>query len=121
MAIQLDVALIKDSEDRMKNAMAYMEEADLKGVAKHGALLELFRESAEAKTEAVACYVRELLTEGDRKFIVFAHHHVMMDNVARVCEEQKVQLVARYVDSIGVLTCQCLWTTVSPVLSDSGY
>ena len=31
-----------------------------------------------------------------------------------------VGLCSRYVDSIGVLPCQCLWTMVSPVLSDSG-
>ena len=31
-----------------------------------------------------------------------------------------VGLSSRYVDSIGVLLYQCLWTMVSPVLSDSG-
>lgn len=34
-------------------------------------------------------YIKELLTEGNKKFLVFAHHKVMLDKVSSTCEKLK--------------------------------
>ncbi|KAB7502383.1 SWI/SNF-related matrix-associated actin-dependent regulator of chromatin subfamily A-like protein 1 [Armadillidium nasatum] len=38
-------------------------------------------------------YVKELLTEGNKKFLVFAHHRIMLNSISETCEEQKVHYI----------------------------
>jgi len=60
----------------------------LKGVEKHGALLQFFSETAQVKLSAVKSYVLDLL-EGGHKFVLFAHHKIMLDSI-QVELEKKV-------------------------------
>lgn len=47
---------------------------------KRGALLKYFQETSKVKAKAVCEYVSDLL-ESDKKFLVFAHHQSMLDNL----------------------------------------
>nr|QYA18790.1 RuvB-like chromatin remodeling ATPase [Clandestinovirus] len=43
--------------------------------------MEVFRKNAEAKAEPSRKYIREVLQNTDHKFLVFAHHRAMMDEI----------------------------------------
>jgi SWI/SNF-related matrix-associated actin-dependent regulator 1 of chromatin subfamily A len=75
----LNPALVESSARTLKQASNKMEE-NLKGMEKRGALLRYFQETAKAKVKAVGEYVIDLL-ETDKKFLVFAHHQSMLDEL----------------------------------------
>ena len=52
------------------------------------AIMEMYRRTAELKTKAVQEYV-EMLLDGGQKFLVFAHHTVLMDAVEHACNRRK--------------------------------
>lgn len=91
MMVMLDPSLIKTNTRAMEEAAKNLG-IKLKGVEKHGALLEFFSQSAIAKLKAVSEYVKELL-EGESKFIVFAHHRPMLDKLCETCEGVGVQYI----------------------------
>ncbi|KAK7070522.1 SWI/SNF-related matrix-associated actin-dependent regulator of chromatin subfamily A-like protein 1 [Halocaridina rubra] len=92
MLVILDPVMIKANTKAMKEASAHFGSGSLRGAEKHGALLQFFAESAVAKLKAVCEYIKELL-ESESKFIVFAHHRIMLDRLCETCEEAK----ARYI------------------------
>jgi len=69
---KLDAAIMKEVQDCL-NAEASMEE---EGEPRE--IMQAFRRTAEAKIHGVAAYV-EYLIQSDIKFLLFAHHHVMLD------------------------------------------
>lgn len=54
--------------------------------------LDLFTKTAEAKRPSIQAYVRELLTKQD-KFLVFAHHHVLLDDLTNLLEKEGVGMI----------------------------
>eukprot|EP00434_Breviolum_minutum_P032999 symbB.v1.2.029194.t1/scaffold3168.1/size62061/7 len=62
-----------------------MGAVDLNGKGSLGDTAQLFRMTAEAKLQAVLEYVEHLLSNGV-KFLVFGHHHLMLDAL-----QQKLQ------------------------------
>ena len=69
-----------EQKDMFKDAKKAIQQVGLTGVEKHGMLLEFFRETAQIKQNAVKSYVLDLV-EGDHKFLVFAHHRVLLDTL----------------------------------------
>lgn len=55
------------------------------------ALLVFFNRTAEAKIPCVVEYVLDLLESGREKFLVFAHHKVVLDAVAKELNRKNVQ------------------------------
>lgn len=55
------------------------------------ALLVFFNRTAEAKIPCVIEYILDLLESGREKFLVFAHHKVVLDAVAKELERKNVQ------------------------------
>eukprot|EP00746_Dinoflagellata_sp_MGD_P022172 gnl/MRDRNA2_/MRDRNA2_151850_c0_seq1.p1 gnl/MRDRNA2_/MRDRNA2_151850_c0~~gnl/MRDRNA2_/MRDRNA2_151850_c0_seq1.p1 ORF type:complete len:281 (+),score=64.76 gnl/MRDRNA2_/MRDRNA2_151850_c0_seq1:82-924(+) len=55
-------------------------------------IMEVFKLTAEAKIEEVCSYV-EYLLENDQKFLIFAHHHVMMDALEQKVQSAKVKYI----------------------------
>ena len=70
----------------MQSQAEQMLAAGLSKSEKRGILLQWFHSTASAKQKAVQEYIKDLL-EGDKKFIVFAHHQVfcgILQNIIRV-------------------------------------
>ncbi|XP_053803248.1 SWI/SNF-related matrix-associated actin-dependent regulator of chromatin subfamily A-like protein 1 isoform X2 [Vidua chalybeata] len=55
------------------------------------ALLVYFSRTAEAKIRSVVEYILELLESGNNKFLVFAHHKIMLDAVAAELKKKHVE------------------------------
>uniref|UniRef100_A0A8C5JAC9 SWI/SNF-related matrix-associated actin-dependent regulator of chromatin subfamily A-like protein 1 n=1 Tax=Junco hyemalis TaxID=40217 RepID=A0A8C5JAC9_JUNHY len=55
------------------------------------ALLVYFSRTAEAKIRSVVEYILELLESGKNKFLVFAHHKIMLDAVAAELKKKHVE------------------------------
>ncbi|KAM5228871.1 SWI/SNF-related matrix-associated actin-dependent regulator of chromatin subfamily A-like protein 1 [Ctenodactylus gundi] len=54
------------------------------------ALIVFFNRTAEAKTPCVIEYILDLLESGREKFLVFAHHKVVLDAVTKELERKRV-------------------------------
>uniref|UniRef100_A0A2M4AFD2 Putative chromatin remodeling protein n=1 Tax=Anopheles triannulatus TaxID=58253 RepID=A0A2M4AFD2_9DIPT len=63
-----------------------------KGRQREDILLKYYSMSAEAKAPAVCAYLKEVLKE-NTKFIVFAHHHCMLDAIDKFLTKQKVDFI----------------------------
>ncbi|KAM5268881.1 SWI/SNF-related matrix-associated actin-dependent regulator of chromatin subfamily A-like protein 1 isoform 2-T6 [Hipposideros larvatus] len=57
------------------------------------ALLVFFNKTAEAKIPCVIEYILDLLESGKEKFLVFAHHKVVLDAITKELERKKVQCI----------------------------
>ncbi|NXK96372.1 SMAL1 protein, partial [Formicarius rufipectus] len=57
------------------------------------ALLVFFSRTAEAKIRSVIEYILELLESGNNKFLVFAHHKIMLDSVVAELEKKHVEYI----------------------------
>ncbi|XP_018011720.1 SWI/SNF-related matrix-associated actin-dependent regulator of chromatin subfamily A-like protein 1 isoform X2 [Hyalella azteca] len=91
--VLLDATSIETSSNEAMAASAQqMGLRSLKGVERHSALLQFFSHTAQAKLKAVCKYVQELLEAG-QKFLVFAHHKMMLQALCRTCEKCKSMLV----------------------------
>ncbi|NWW21732.1 SMAL1 protein, partial [Falcunculus frontatus] len=55
------------------------------------ALLVFFSRTAEAKIRSVVEYILELLESGNNKFLVFAHHKIMLDAVVAELKKKHVE------------------------------
>ncbi|KAA0201553.1 hypothetical protein HAZT_HAZT005449 [Hyalella azteca] len=87
--VLLDATSIETSSNEAMAASAQqMGLRSLKGVERHSALLQFFSHTAQAKLKAVCKYVQELLEAG-QKFLVFAHHKMMLQALCRTCEKCK--------------------------------
>ena len=74
--IILDPSLVKSKSKVMQEKVQCMTQLRDKS-KEHAMLLEWFHLTSAAKINAVAEYVKDLL-EGDRKFLLFAHHQVII-------------------------------------------
>lgn len=57
------------------------------------ALIVFFNRTAEAKIPCVIEYILDLLDSGREKFLVFAHHKVILDAIAKELGRKQVQLI----------------------------
>ncbi|KAK3588463.1 hypothetical protein CHS0354_004677 [Potamilus streckersoni] len=84
--VLLDPSSLKIDKE-LKNAGKIMKSKYLKGMEQRGALLSYFHETSKAKLSAVRDYVLDLL-EGEKKFLVFAHHQEMLDALEDAIKEK---------------------------------
>ncbi|KAL3831573.1 hypothetical protein ACJMK2_023311 [Sinanodonta woodiana] len=84
--VLLDPSSLKVNKE-LKNAGKIMKSKHLKGMEQRGALLSYFHETSRAKTSAVRDYVLDLL-DGERKFLIFAHHQEMLDALEDAIKEK---------------------------------
>ncbi|NXD78762.1 SMAL1 protein, partial [Halcyon senegalensis] len=57
------------------------------------ALLQFYSRTAEAKIHSVVEYILELLESGNNKFLVFAHHKIVLDAVVAELEKKHVEYI----------------------------
>ncbi|KAM6349120.1 SWI/SNF-related matrix-associated actin-dependent regulator of chromatin subfamily A-like protein 1 isoform 2-T4 [Alca torda] len=57
------------------------------------ALLLFYNRTAEAKIHSVVEYILELLERGNDKFLVFAHHKIMLDAIVAELEKKRVEYI----------------------------
>ncbi|NXG47178.1 SMAL1 protein, partial [Psilopogon haemacephalus] len=57
------------------------------------ALLVFYNKTAEAKIHSVIEYILELLESGNHKFLVFAHHKIMLDAIVVELEKKHVEYI----------------------------
>ena len=91
--VTLDPAGVDSKTNTMKERKAENDKAQFKGRERHNFILEWYGETAKAKVRAVKNYIKELLSGGDQKFLVFAHHQIMMKALVEVVEEAKVKFI----------------------------
>lgn len=90
--IILDPGLIELNTKSLKQASNLMKEENLKGMEKRGALLAYFQETSKVKVAAVCEYVNDLLETG-KKFLVFAHHQNMLNEIEAVITKNKYDFI----------------------------
>lgn len=78
----LDPSLVKSKSKEMQSQARLMTQKNLSKSEKRGILLEWFHSTANAKSQAVQDYVKDLVENG-RKFICFAHHNTMLNDIAQ--------------------------------------
>ena len=86
----LDPTLISLNSKSLRNASTQMMNS--KGMERHGALLQYVHETSRVKAKAVCEYVLDLI-ESDKKFLVFAHHQGMLDELQNACESAKCEFI----------------------------
>ena len=91
--ITLDPAYVDTKSKTMTSKKAENANDQLKGQERHMFILEWYRDTAKAKVKAVQNYIRELLGQGNQKFLVFAHHQIVMKALTEAVEEAKVQYI----------------------------
>ena len=87
--IILDSNLVKSNSREMQSQARQMCNKSLSKSEKRGLLLEWYHSTASAKSAAVQDYVKDLLENG-RKFICFAHHNTMLNDIRDTLEKSKV-------------------------------
>ncbi|KAH8327819.1 hypothetical protein KR067_000830 [Drosophila pandora] len=89
----LDPALVSTNEETQTSLDAFSKELNSsKGKMKEEILLRFYARTAEVKTKAVCAYLKTLVKE-KMKFIIFAHHRVMMDAISDCLAELKVHYI----------------------------
>ena len=87
--IVLDPNRVKSKTKVMQEKAQQLSQTKEKNI-EHAMLLEWFHLTCEAKVNAVTDYVKDLL-ESDKKFLVFAHHQLMIKSLCELLEKQKVK------------------------------
>ncbi|XP_020806020.1 SWI/SNF-related matrix-associated actin-dependent regulator of chromatin subfamily A-like protein 1 [Drosophila serrata] len=91
--VVLDPSLVWTNEETKDSLDAFNRELKTsKGKASEEILLRFYARTAEVKTRAVCAYVKTLLKE-NKKFIIFAHHRVMMDAISDCLAQMKVHYI----------------------------
>ncbi|CAM6083418.1 unnamed protein product [Calypogeia fissa] len=86
---QLDVA---KKEHRVALARKDAEESQRLNFAERQLLSQIYSESAEAKLPAVQDYLTTMI-EASCKFLVFAHHHCMLEGIQELLQKKKVKFI----------------------------
>ncbi|XP_017095746.3 SWI/SNF-related matrix-associated actin-dependent regulator of chromatin subfamily A-like protein 1 [Drosophila bipectinata] len=89
----LDPSLVSINEETKTSLDAFSKELNSsKGRTKEEILLRFYARTAEVKTKAVCAYLKTLVKE-KIKFIIFAHHRVMMDAISDCLAELRVHYI----------------------------
>lgn len=86
--VQLDPSLVENKSKTLQHASQLVDKQHLKGADKRSAVLGYFQETCKSKFRAVCQYVADLIESG-KKFLVFAHHQIMLDEVEKECQNSK--------------------------------
>ncbi|XP_055837389.1 SWI/SNF-related matrix-associated actin-dependent regulator of chromatin subfamily A-like protein 1 [Episyrphus balteatus] len=91
--VVLDPSLLWHGSDVDKTLQTYTDDlTKSKGKEKETILLRFYAETAAVKARAVCEYLKTLIKQ-KTKFIVFAHHKVMMEAISDSLEKQKVNYI----------------------------
>lgn len=92
--IALNVNLEKLSEEDREalSTLAKKYACVKKGNEKHALLLTFFSETAKIKIPAVCSYILQVIDEC-KKFLIFAHHQVMINAICEVLTKKKVKFI----------------------------
>ncbi|KAH8353139.1 hypothetical protein KR084_009216 [Drosophila pseudotakahashii] len=91
--VVLDPALVWTNDETKDTCDAFNKELKTcKGRAMEEILLRFYARTAEVKTRAVCAYLKSLVKE-QKKFIIFAHHRVMMDAISDCLGGLKVHYI----------------------------
>ncbi|EDW54300.1 GM18506 [Drosophila sechellia] len=91
--VVLDPALVWTNEETKETLDAFNKELKTaKGRASEEILLRFYARTAEVKTRAVCAYLKTIVKE-QKKFIIFAHHRVMMDAISDFLSGLKVHYI----------------------------
>ncbi|KAH8410144.1 hypothetical protein KR009_006836 [Drosophila setifemur] len=91
--VVLDPALVWTNDETKTSLDAFSKELKTsKGRAMEEILLRFYARTAEVKARAVCAYLKTLV-KGQKKFIVFAHHRVMMDAISECLGQLKVHYI----------------------------
>ncbi|KAH8283549.1 hypothetical protein KR018_005573 [Drosophila ironensis] len=91
--VVLDPALVWTNDETKDSLDAFSKELKTsKGRAMEEILLRFYARTAEVKTKAVCAYLKTLVKE-PIKFIIFAHHRVMMDAISDCLSALRVQYI----------------------------
>jgi len=91
--VVLDPAGVDTASKVMKEKKKENEKDDLRGMAKRAFILGWYNETATAKLKAVQDYIKDLINTRDKKFIVFAHHQVVLRGVVETLEKLKIGFI----------------------------
>ncbi|XP_061386042.1 SWI/SNF-related matrix-associated actin-dependent regulator of chromatin subfamily A-like protein 1 [Musca vetustissima] len=91
--VVLDPALVWPS-DEVKESLNTVAKTlqSCKGQEREQILLRFYAQTAEVKTKAVCAYLKQQVKE-PKKFIVFAHHRVMLDAICDCLRKLKVNFI----------------------------
>ncbi|XP_039499895.1 SWI/SNF-related matrix-associated actin-dependent regulator of chromatin subfamily A-like protein 1 [Drosophila santomea] len=91
--VVLDPALVWTNDETKDTLDAFNKELKTsKGRAMEEILLRFYARTAEVKSRAVCAYIKTLVKE-KKKFIIFAHHRVMMDAISDCLSGLKVHYI----------------------------
>ncbi|OQR72980.1 SWI/SNF A protein [Tropilaelaps mercedesae] len=90
--VLLDPTIVRKQDRQAAHLSQMVNDKALSTMERRGILLQYFAKSAELKMEAVCKYIEEML-EGDCKFLVFAHHMVMLNAVSEVVRKKKIDFI----------------------------
>ncbi|XP_055917964.1 SWI/SNF-related matrix-associated actin-dependent regulator of chromatin subfamily A-like protein 1 [Eupeodes corollae] len=91
--VVLDPALLWHGSDVDRTLQSYTNDlSKCKGKERECILLKFYAETATVKARAVCEYLKTLIKQ-NLKFIVFAHHKVMMEAISESLDKQKVKYI----------------------------
>ncbi|XP_033228267.1 SWI/SNF-related matrix-associated actin-dependent regulator of chromatin subfamily A-like protein 1 isoform X2 [Belonocnema kinseyi] len=90
--VVLDPYLIEVGTKEMEESALKLQRKTLTSSERHSALLQYYSESSHAKRKAICNYVTDLL-EKREKFLLFAHHQVVLDSVCDVLKSKKTKYI----------------------------
>ncbi|XP_076821185.1 SWI/SNF-related matrix-associated actin-dependent regulator of chromatin subfamily A-like protein 1 isoform X1 [Clavelina lepadiformis] len=94
-SVAIDVSSMKRNLKRKRaldEAQHAVEKKGISAVERRGLLLQYFNETAHVKLDAVKSYILDLL-EGGHKFLLFAHHKLMLNAIAELLEAKGYEYI----------------------------
>lgn len=87
------IVIETDMNNKSMNAFAKKLSNDkINGTEKRSTLLAYFAETGQAKMNAICKYVEQLLSQ-NKKFLIFAHHKIVMDAISDTLERNKTYYI----------------------------
>lgn len=90
-SVILDASLIKQNDPNLSKIAG--QYCNSKGRDKDDILLQYYSITAEVKARAVCAYLKDLLKTPMLKFLVFAHHRIMLEAIADFMYKQGVECI----------------------------
>ncbi|XP_046406461.1 SWI/SNF-related matrix-associated actin-dependent regulator of chromatin subfamily A-like protein 1 [Ischnura elegans] len=88
----LDPSAVNRTSKEMKSSFKNFQSKQSIKTERRGAMLEYFNMSGSAKIQAIRNYIEDLL-EDDVKFICFAHHQVVLNEICKVLQQNGISFI----------------------------
>lgn len=88
----LNPEVINSKSKDMKHCVEKLDQQNLTGTERRGALLKYYCATGKAKLKAIQDYIGDML-DSEKKFICFAHHKVVIDGICEVIGEKKKEFI----------------------------